>query len=420
MIGLYDDLRSYNLSNSSFDFVESFVQSTKEFESPTSFWKWSAYSAVAATLRFNCYLNWGTSKLYPNLYILLLADSAAYRKDAAPELVAELLKESSHTKVIQGRSSWQGICDELSNDVGKKSGVPIKYGGGIIIATEFTASFVEDNSLIQMMTEGYSFASEFEYLLRSGKVKIKNRCINLLGGSNETLLRDLYSVKATYGGLLRRTCLIKPDKRRPPNPLVDTNSHLDLANKKALVDILNEIKKLTGEFNLTPEAKQCYKEFYVDLYNSYEKIEDRSGFIQGVHGIIMKLCMVLAASIGTTVITDTIIQRSVKEVLALKENYTTFIMGAGKNPQANMGGTILASLWTKVSTNGTNLVKRRDILFQYWNEISGEELDKLLLTLEGAGVIRMVPQGQEPAYELTKKAIDAFEKNVKTKATGSP
>src|SRR6267143_2042527 len=182
------------------DFVSIFIDLTNKFESPTSFWKWSAYAAIAATLRFNCYLNWGTTKLYPNLYVLLLADSAAYRKDAGPELVEELLKELSHTKVITGRASWQGIVDELSQDTGnKKTGIPIKHGAGIIIALELTAMFVEDSSLIKMMTEAYAFVPEYDYILRGGKTKIKNRCITLLGGSNETLLRSFYTAEASYG-----------------------------------------------------------------------------------------------------------------------------------------------------------------------------------------------------------------------------
>lgn len=403
-----------------FDFVESFCDITKNFESPLSFWKWSSYGAVAATLRYNCNLKWGTSNLYPNLYILLLADSAAYRKDAGPELVGELLKECAHTKVIMGRASWQGILDELSQDIGnKKTGVPIRNGAGTIIAMEFTAAFVEDPNLIKMMTEGYSYVEEFEYTLRGGKTKIKHRCINMLGGSNETLLRDLYNIQASYGGLLRRTCLIKPDKRRPPNALMDSKDHMSIGDKKLLVDQLKVIQNLKGEFNITPDAKVAYKDWYVDLYNSYDKLDDRSGFIQGVHSLIMKLAMIIAASQNILIIDEKIINRAIKEILALKENYVTFMMGSGRNPQANMGATILATLWQyHNSSNGViKSLKRRDILLKHWNEISSEDLDKLLTTLEGAGLIQMIPHGNEPSYQLTNTAKDAFLKNVQSKSS---
>lgn len=395
-----------------FDFVKSFVDCTAEFESPTSFWQWSAYASVAATLRFNCYLKWGTSNLYPNLYILLLADSAAYRKDAGPELCEELLRECSHTKVISGRASWQGIVDELSQDIGnKKTGIPIKHGAGIIIAKEFTSSFVEDNSLIQMMTEAYSYAEEFEYILRSGKTKIKNRCLNMLGGSNETLLRDLYNTKAVYGGLLRRTCLIKPDKRRPPNSFMNPGQKisLDITEKAGLLTQLKVIQQLKGEFQTTKDAALAYDLWYKELYANYDKLDDRSGFVQGMHSIIFRLAMIIAASQETMIITEATITRAITEIMALKENYTTFMMGNGKNPQANLGASLLQLLWSNENANLGSL-KRRDILLKYWNEISSEDLDKLLITLEGAGLLQMIPNGNEPAYSLTQRAKDAFKK----------
>lgn len=403
-------------------FVSLFLEFTKEFESPTSFWKWSAYGAVAATLRTNCSIKWGTSNLYPNLFILLLADSAAYRKDAGPELVEELLKENAHTKVISGRASFQGIIDELSQDIGnKKTGIPLRGGSGIIIAKEFTAFFVEDPQLIQMLTEGYAYAADYEYTLRGGKTRVKDRCINLLGGSNETLLRDMYNERASYGGLLRRTCLIKPDKRRPANPLIDGVTHIDDTKKKQLLLKLNVIKNLKGQFVLTDAAKQLYREWYTDLYNSYEKIEDKTGFLQGVHSLIVKLAMVLAANDETMQINESIIKLAINEILSLKENYMAYAMSSGKHPQANLAATILQKLWMKCnSPNGhPKGLKKHEILFEHWNEISSEDLDKLIQTLEAAGMVMMIPQGSEPSWELTQKAKSIWLNNQKVQGSGA-
>lgn len=395
-------------AQASTDFVSQFIEFTKDFESPTSFWKWSAYGAIAATLRYNCYIKWGTSNLYPNMYILLLADSAAYRKDAGPELVSEILKECSHTKVISGRASWQGIVDELATDIGNKNtGTPIKNGAGVIIATEFTAFFVDDPNLIKMMTEGYAYVEEFDYTLRGGKTKVKKRCISLLGGSNETLLRDFYTTQASYGGLLRRTCLIKPDKRRPGNPLMEATDHLSKGNKQILIDKIKEIQRLQGEFKFTIEAKKAYKEWYLELYDSYDKIEDKSGFIQGAHSLIVKLAMIIAAANNSLEINEKIITRAIKEILALKENYATYIMGSGKNPHADLSAKLLAEMWRM---NGTTY-KRREILLRHWNEISSEDLDKLIATLESAGLIILSPTGHEPAWILSNKAKEIFLKN---------
>jgi len=108
-------------------------------------------------------------------------------------------------------------------------------------------------------------------------------------------------------------------------------------------------------------------------------------------------------------INEKIIARAIKEILGLKENYVTYILGAGKNPQADISAKLLYEMW---QMNGTNY-KRREILLKHWNEISSDDLDKLILTLEGAGLIQMIPMGNEPSWTLTVKAREIFLKDAK-------
>ena len=389
------------------DFVSLFLELTKQYESPTSFWRWSCYAGIAALLRNNIFHPWGTTKLYPNIYVLLLADSAKFRKDAGPSLIEELLREISHTKVISGRASWQGILDELSQDIGnKKTGVPLKGGSAIIIAPELSAFFVSDTQLIPMITDGYAFAAEFPYTLRGGKVVVKNRCITLLAASNETLLREVYDMRANEGGLLRRTYLIKPDEMRLPNALMETTDSMSDADKKVLLLELNRIKILAGEVTKTKEAKDLYVNWYKELYKKYSDHDDRTGFYYGIHALVFKLAIIIAASYYSLCITEAMMEEAIKQVIALKNNYNAYAMGTGRNPQANMTAIILLAMW---QSNGTKW-KRRDLLLKYWNEISSEDLDKLIATIEQAGLIRMIPIGSEPAYELTDVAREAFKK----------
>src|SRR5258706_15849366 len=98
------------------NFSSAFIQFTAAYESPTSFWRWSSYALVAAILRDNVYFEHGLFKTYPNIYVILLADSAEYRKGGSFPLVTELLlhEEIRNTKIIQGRNSVQAVIDDLS------------------------------------------------------------------------------------------------------------------------------------------------------------------------------------------------------------------------------------------------------------------------------------------------------------------
>ena len=95
-------------------FLELLLDHTKSYESPTMFWKWSGYASIAAVLRDNVWKNFGDKRLYPNIYVLFLAESGS-RKGPPVDLSEQMLKEIGNTKCISGRSSIQGIVDELAH-----------------------------------------------------------------------------------------------------------------------------------------------------------------------------------------------------------------------------------------------------------------------------------------------------------------
>lgn len=387
------------------DFISLFMEYSKEYESPSSFWKWGAYSAIAATLRFNVFYPHGLGKVYPNIYTVLLADSAEYRKDAALKLVSELLREVKNTKVIEGRASFQAIINDLAIDVGSKNGTTIRGGGAVIVAPELAAFFVSDPQLIPNLTNWYDFREEHKESLKgTGTITIKNRCITLFAASNETYLREVYDDRAVYGGLLRRTFMIKPDETRPPNSLM----YVDLSkyDNKFLLESLNEIKNLTGAITRTDAAAKLYHDWYNVLYKQYKTHPDRTGVLQSLHTSALKLAIIISAANYKIEICERYMEEAIMQVTNLKGNYETYAMSSGKADHAEIGTIILTALWNAKDYYLT----RKEILFKYWNQISATELDELIATFEQGGLTKMKPQNNEPGYELTKKCINLFTK----------
>jgi hypothetical protein len=385
------------------DFAAQLIEFTKEYESPTAFWKWSAYATIAAVLRNNVYFKYGLGEIYPNIYAVLLADSAEYRKDAGLKLASELLRELSNTKIIEGRASFQAIIDDLAHDKGNKKGFTPRGGACIIIAPELAAFFVADPQLIQNLTNWYEFRDEHQEKLRgTGTVTIKNRCINLLAASNETFLRDVYDTRAMYGGLLRRTFLIRPDETRNYNSLVYED--LDLYDKTPLVKKLAEIANLKGRVAFTTDAARVYDDWYGELYKSYKTHPDRTGVLQSMHTSVLKLAIIIAASYISLEISEEIIKRAILEVTALRGNYEAYAMTVGKSDLAKVGTTILNYLWQAKD----NKLSREDILIKVWTDIDAENLDKLIDTLVQAGLLNVVQIGRGVGYAMTEKCKDKF------------
>lgn len=387
-------------------FVENYVKFTKELESPESFWRWASYVAVAATVRDYAFFDGGLRKIYPNMYVLFLAKSAENRKSGPFSSIASLLLDdrSRSTKVFQGRASVQGIYDLLSRTLNTGS-VSLAGGSCLILAEELAAFFVQDDSLIQMMTDMYDPREVFEYSLRStGTIKIKNLCVSLLGASNKQLLQKVYSGDAVYGGLLSRTLIITPNETRPPNDLMDMG-FMDL---KPLVEELREIRDKAIEaktFTITESGKLFYREWYHKLYNSYSSQQDPTGVLQRLHTHAFKLGMVLAASEQRFTITDHDISEAIEQVTALRGNYKEFEISSGQHKNAN----IAAMLLTHLSKCKDFTCTRKEFLGIHWMDVELEEFDKLISTMDAAGILDVTLGGQaRTTYTLTKKAIEKF------------
>ena len=395
-------------------FITNYLEHTKQYESPTSFWKWSAYACIAAVLRDNCFYQQGDDRLYPNIYVLLIADSAVQRKDRPVRMVERLVQKTNNTKVINGRSSIQGILDELAKgETDKKTGKILKGGSAIWLAPEMSAGIVSDPDAIKILTDIYSFREKYDSRLRTqANFSIKNICFSFMAASNEELLRDVYDIKATMGGLLGRTFLVAPNEFRPGNSLF--NLKID-QSFNALLDELHKVAQLEGEFDFRADAMKAYDEWYLPFRSSYEKKADKSGISGRIHTSVLKLAMVLAVAENfELIIRKEHIVKAIDECSELIPNYTKFVMSSGKSSLAEIATLFLSAL----NDAEGHILGRKTILQKFWNILDqgAETLDKVITTLEQAGMVEssMLMDGGI-GYKMTQKCVDILFKSGGTK-----
>jgi len=389
------------------NFINDFITLTSEYESPTSFWRWSAYAVVAATLRNNVHIQAGLRRIYPNIYVVLLADSAEYRKSGGPLMATSLLNESGKTKVFSGRNSIQKILQALSQNKPSSyaSGVTIQGGSAILVAEELASFFVEDPQCVPILTDMYDFKEVFEYGLKSETVVIKNMCITMLAASNETFLKEVYDNRAVYGGLLGRTFMIKPDERRESNSLLRIPE--EKCSKDAILENLKTIGAMSGQFKLTEDAITFYEKWYNNLYKSYSKIKDRTGVTHRIHAGVLKVAMILAASRGEMVITMEDVEEAIVQTTSLRANYEAYAMSSGKGTQASAGAILLTALFEAPDYK----LDRKQVLLDHWHQITSEELDKLVNTLEQAGLIVTIVVEPKIFYQMTPRCLEIYNKS---------
>jgi hypothetical protein len=386
-------------------FIEQFMEYTKEYESPGSFWKWSCYAAIGAVLRDNCYRTTGDNKLFPSTYILLMAESGTHRKGRPVEMCTKLVSAIANTKVISGRASIQAILDELSRtETNAKTGKLVKGGSAIFFAPELSAGIVEDPQAIKILTDIYDCRPDYHSMLKSGRNHIDNMVFSMFAASNAALLKDTYNTTAIQGGLLARTFMVCPNEFRPSNALLDMK---DTDKEfKLLVAELRVISELNGEYEFTDDAKIEYVGWYKPFRESYKNKVDKAGIVSRIHTGILKIAMILAAGDLSLVVKKCHIEESIEICLSLIPNYGAFIMGNGKGKLSEAGAIVLGDLMDAKD----NILARKDILRKHWSDFDSALLDELITTFEQSGLVKTHAMGNTICYKMTDSCKEMMTK----------
>lgn len=395
-------------------FIEAFLDYTKAYESPDAFWVWSAIGIIGATLRDNCYLLLGDTRIYPNLYIIIIANPAM-RKAKPLNSVIELAKIVNNTKIIEGRTSIQAVIQRLGEIERHKDGKTISGASGLIYSEEISAMFTEDVANIPVLGDLYDYKSSYAYTLVSrATTRLTNVVVSLLGASNEELLKPIFNNGAIYGGLLSRCLLVYGDKVRHRNSLMweDPKKY----NPIQLQQLLIGISKLKGLCTMTDGAKVYYDDWYNNTCPMLENKSNRTGAEGRIHTNILKLAIILAADHNNNLeITIPILEKAITKCQALFINYKRFTMGHGRAKDAGSKILILQLLW-EAGIDKKYTLTREQLIQATWSDINDDELNSSEINLLEGGFIRVVEaKNGKKTYSLTVQSIEYFTNRIKAK-----
>lgn len=386
-------------------FIDRLLDYTKYAESPTSYFKWCGYAAIAAVLRDNVWIELPAinSKIYPNIYVILhSSQSSITRKSVPMKMALQLVRKINNTHIIAGRSSIQGTIDELSVATIAADKSQIKGASGILYSEELSAFFVDVESAVNLLTNLYDYHEVWEDKLRGSVTKLHNVCLTLLMATNEELIRDLFQVRAVKGGLLARSIIVSESRRRHKNSLMYANG--EPGNPQPLFDHLLMLSKKHGAYTLTDEAKKEYDTWYNSLPDDISDSE--TGFEGRIHTTILKIALLISASHGEDkVITQPHIEEAIEECTGIYDTYKRLSAGVVQQMDMGLAQRQLISLLLSQKDFSVSYEK---ILFKLYMVMDKEMLDKIIATWEAGGVARMVWAGSGGRLTLTQKTIDAF------------
>lgn len=386
-------------------FLALWMEHTKLYESPTSFWKWSAYATLAGILRDNVWLQDGDSKLYLNIYVLFMAGSS--QKKARPVQMSEKLAwHVNNTNIISGRASIQAVVQELNQSETNEKGQIKKGGSGIFFAPELSAGLVQDDQSIQILTDLYDNKSTpyVTNLIGRGKVRMETSPVfTMLGASNEALLKNFMDERSIYGGLLSRTFLIIPDEFRPGNAFPK-------GDDARFSQICQELKQVSafhkGPLEFQKSASAFYERWYIPFRKEAATKQDKAGVLGRLPTHVKKLSAIIALAELSKNVEIRHIEQAIDECLRLLDNYRVFTHMTGKSDIAECGGLVLDSLLKNT------VVSRKELIRNHWQSFSPDILDKTIAAFEAAGILQTVAAKGDIAYSLTQKGNEMLGKGL--------
>lgn len=273
--------------------LRSYLSYTGKHEAPELFHFWVGVSVISAALGRKCYFRKGYYKLYPNFFTVLVAGSARCRKTTAIEIGVALLKDTS-VRITTGKSSTERF---IIDQVWQKEGPP---PASLVKADELSVFLTKDQmgeKLIDVLTKLFDCPDEFPYkTFARGEQIIKEPYLTILAGTQPTSLAKVLPDSAFGGGFTSRIIFVYQEDTPRRNALPELSEE-ELLLGLSLAKRIVEISERSGEFVLSPEARNHYKDWYDTIPPSGDdnKID---GFIGRKGDHVLRLSMILRASQG--------------------------------------------------------------------------------------------------------------------------
>lgn len=393
----------------------------KEFEAPLPFVYWSALAAISAVVKDNIWLNRWLFNEYPNIYVMLHADSGV--KKGPPISMARRLVTLAvgDDDIISGRSSIQGILKRMGSSESVPGGNIKQYKTAFICSSELTSSIVEDKVATTILTDLYDRnynEDEWKSLLKMENFSISKPTIIMLTGTNQAHAGEFFLGKDVHGGFFARTFIIHEKTSEIINSLIRPPEIIPDYPK--LAEYLKVLAKLRGPFELlwdlegnafTPVGRY-YDDWYVSFKKSIKGQDDPTGTLGRFGESVIKVAMLISlAEKPELKISMTAMEQAIAQCEKLVGNVRRTTLGRGNSFAAERALVIeeLALLRDNHKITRTQLIKK------YWMRASSKEWDDICETMIAGGHIVRENEGNQIVYRMLDDVVADFMKHFKGK-----
>lgn len=379
------------------DFIDAYLEYTKNHEASKKIHKWTAISTVAAAIERKIWMDREYYVLFPNMFIVIVGRSGMTKKSTSTGIGTGMLRELPDFHFGPERITAATLIEvlSLSHKTFLHQNEKVSHCSVFLYASEFK-QFIDEvfGDIVPLMTTFYDCQpnnSKTPWIYRTkknGETKVYGPCINFLGCSTEAWLSSVINQENTEGGFSSRILFVV-ERDPPENPVAwpkVTEQMREL--KPKLQDDLEAIYELSGEMKISPKAYMLFDEWYrfhikqvMPMFNDPRF----SGYMGRKGDILLKLAMIKNVSRGDSLeLSPEDIIWAGEELEALEG--TMFDAFGGLNEQEfELSRAKVASA-----------IKCRDFLAEaeirriFMKEVLGHDMDKILRSLVEAKMITRV------------------------------
>jgi len=418
--------------------LQSLAKQHEELESPVSFWYWSALAALSAVMKDQVWLNRQIYNLYPNVYIMLHAESGL-KKGPPISMAKQLVKPVNNTRIISGRSSIQGILKDLGTAFTQPGGKIVSKSVAFICSSELSSSIVEDSVATKILTDLYDRqynVGEWRSLLKMETFELKDPTITMLTATNEAMSEDFFTRSAIQGGYFARTFIVYEKESKVSNSLIYPLSNPP--NYSTASDYLKELAKLKGEFasvaglektddfkyRKTKHGRDVYFNevgiIYDDWYENFKELvktseRDETGTLNRFGDSVLKVAMLLSlAEHPRLILTKEAMSEAIIQSEKLLGNVRKTTMGRhGISQSALLKTMIIMELLNRDNHQVTRTVMMKK-LWQHYE--SPTEFDDIMQSFDASGMIKTSNIGNQIVYTMPPNQVEELKNYMSGKS----
>jgi hypothetical protein len=387
------------------DFLETYLDFTKNQESTKKIHQWVATSIIAGALERKVWLNMGHFKIYPNLYLIIIGESGSIRKSTSTGIGVGLLREIESINIMSEMLTQASLIEQLG-----RSGVTFEIGqedyrqsSTYCYASELIVFLKEVSGTISELLTTFYDCQEKPWIkeLKSGTTVIHGPCLNILGASTPTWLQRAIPGDEMEGGFSSRVIFVV-ERNSAENLIAWPESQKNSKElREALVSDLTQIHGLKGEFQKTKAARDFYEDWYIAFRKAPVSDDPRfKGYFARKPITVLKLAMIYAAAqSGRLLLEQEHIERGIYALNQIEPDMIHAFGSSGRNDLAKTMGDIMIYMARKKSASQGN------ILGAFHRDVSGKDLGLILDDLVKMKELRIKQVNSEFLY-FHKNALD--------------